>query len=125
MLASNAPSPPSSTSEDGPVPNSPGEVVLWGNFLHEVMQKCLAAGTWDKNSVEDNIENVVRSPSGLRELVKLGVGIEKARSEVRARSGGLQAFSHRYIGSDIKVRYFISVHYTLTIYHNYYSLLES
>ncbi|KAF8528420.1 Dna2-domain-containing protein [Hysterangium stoloniferum] len=102
MLASNAPSPPSSTPEASPVPNSPGEAVVWGNFLHEVMQKCLAAGTWDKKSVEDNIENVVRSPNGLRELVKLGVGIERARSEVRARSGGLYEFSHRYVGCDIK-----------------------
>ncbi|KIJ56350.1 hypothetical protein M422DRAFT_23635 [Sphaerobolus stellatus SS14] len=101
MLASNAPAPANST-EDAPVRGSPGEVVVWGNFLHEVMQKCLSAGTWDKKSIEENIENIVRSPAGLRELVKLGVGIEKARFEVRARSGGLQMFANRFISSTIQ-----------------------
>lgn len=68
------------------------------------MQMSLAAGTWDKKAIEERIEDVVRSPEGLGQLVKLGVGIEKARSEVRARAGGLQEFSRRFIGPNIKVR---------------------
>jgi DNA replication ATP-dependent helicase/nuclease Dna2 len=67
------------------------------------MQRSLAAGTWDKKSVEERIENVVRSPEGLGQLVKLGIGIEKARFEVRTRAGGLQEFARRFIGSNVKV----------------------
>lgn len=103
MLASNAPAPSNTTSIDAPIRTSPGEFVVWGNFLHEVMQKCLATGKWDKRSVEDGIDEVVRSSTGLRELVKLGLGIETAKAEVRARSGGLAEFSKRFIGPVINV----------------------
>jgi len=103
MLASNAPAPANSEAEDAPVRSTPGEVVVWGNFLHEVMQRCMTAGMWDKKSIEENIDEVVRSSEGLRELVKLGVGIEKAKMEVRARSGGLPEFSRRFISPTIQV----------------------
>ena len=35
--------------------------------------------------------------------MELGVGIEKAKSELRVKSGGLQNFARRYIGCDIPV----------------------
>ncbi|GJJ13038.1 hypothetical protein Clacol_007287 [Clathrus columnatus] len=101
MLASNAPAPSNSVTTEAPVRTSPGESVVWGNFLHEVMQKCLASGKWDNQSIEDNVDEVVRSPTGLRELVKLGLGIEAAKVEVRARAGGLAGFSKRFIGPTI------------------------
>jgi DNA replication ATP-dependent helicase/nuclease Dna2 len=100
MLSSNAPSPPASA---GTSRNCPGDVVVWGNFLHEVVQESLAARTWDKQSIENRIDSVIRSPEALGQLVKLGVGIEKARFEVRARAGGLQRFAERFVGSDVKV----------------------
>ena len=100
MLSSNAPPPPSSTSLSRKCPD---DVVVWGNFLHEVVQGSLAAGTWDKRSIEERIDNVIRSHEGLGQLVKLGVGIEKAKSEVRARAGGLQRFAERFVGSTVKV----------------------
>ncbi|KAF8581905.1 Dna2-domain-containing protein [Ramaria rubella] len=102
MLASNAPSPFSSNSEAEAVRVGLGEAVVWGNFLHEVMQKSLATGMWDKKSVDEKIEEVVKSPAGLGELVRLRVGIEKARFEVRARAGGLHEFARRFIGPSIK-----------------------
>lgn len=107
MLASNAPASANSSPEEAPVRSTPGEAVVWGNFLHEAMQQCMAAGTWDTKSIEQNIEKVVRSPTGLRELVKLGIGIEKAKTEVRARSGGLQEFARRFMNLTIQVRRFL------------------
>jgi DNA replication ATP-dependent helicase Dna2 len=67
------------------------------------MQRCMEAGRWDKKWIEDRIEEVVRSPMGLGELVKLGVGIETARFEIRARAGGLELFAKRFVGPTVKV----------------------
>ncbi|KAG8960730.1 Tripartite DNA replication factor [Tulasnella sp. 419] len=69
--------------------------TVWGNFLHEIFQACLDEGQWDKKFIEDKIDEVVQN--GLGELVKLSVGVEKAKVEVRTRAVGVQAFSERFI----------------------------
>lgn len=103
MLSSNAPVPFKGTTDDASVRISPDEFFVWGNFLHEIMQKCLVSGQWDNQSVEDKIDEVVRSSTGLSELVKLRLGIETAKTEIRARAGGLAEFSKRFIGPSVKV----------------------
>ena len=80
--------------------------LVWGNMLHEVMQACLAAGEWSSGFLEDRIEQVVRD--GLLDLVRIDVGIEAARVELRMRAQGLSKFSERFIGEEPKVR--ISTH---------------
>ena len=44
----------------------------------------MALGMWDKKWIKEKINDVVRSPMGLGELVKLGVGIEAANLEIEA-----------------------------------------
>ena len=77
--------------------------MVWGNFLHEVMQQCMVAGVWDKEWIEEKIDDIVRSPMGLGELVKLGVGIETAKCETMARAGGLEQFAKHFVGAAVKV----------------------
>lgn len=80
--------------------------LVWGNILHEVMQKCLREGQWGSDWIDDKIAKVVRGEDGgrgLADLVKLGVTVEEAIREVKARAGGLRAFGERYISQTPKV----------------------
>lgn len=80
--------------------------LVWGNVLHEVMQSCLREGRWDSRWIDERIRKVVRggeSGRGLGDLVKLGVSIEEAIREVKARAGGLKAFGEKYMASVPKV----------------------
>ena len=79
---------------------APNPSMVWGNMLHEVVQKCMAEGKWDKQFLESSIDEVVRSEYGLGELVKVEVGVEGAKDEVRARAVGLEGFSRRFISLD-------------------------
>lgn len=75
--------------------------LVWGNMLHEVMQRCLSAEHWEESFVDERIDEVVGK--GLAELVKIGVNVGDAKREVKARAKGLQGFSKRFIGEVPKV----------------------
>jgi DNA replication ATP-dependent helicase/nuclease Dna2 len=64
-------------------------------MLHEIMQSCLASGNWGPSFLEERIEHVVRA--GLERLVRIDVGIEEARVELRTRAQGLAKFSQKFI----------------------------
>jgi DNA replication ATP-dependent helicase Dna2 len=80
--------------------------LVWGNILHEVMQGCLREGQWGGEWIDERIERVVRAGEGGRgmgDLVRLGVGVEEAVREVKARAGGLKTFGERYMAHSPKV----------------------
>lgn len=114
MLASNAPESAKPTPEGVAPKRRIGEAVVWGNFLHTVLQDALeasfaknsspdASSPWSKTSINDRISEVIHSPSGLGELVGLEVGIEKAKEELRSRAAGIEEFGIRWVGHEIKV----------------------
>ncbi|KAH7909650.1 Dna2-domain-containing protein [Hygrophoropsis aurantiaca] len=74
--------------------------LVWGNMLHEVMQSCLIAQRWDERWIDEHIDEIVRR--SLVELVKLGLGIDDAKREVKMRSKGLRGFSERYMSQTPK-----------------------
>ena len=70
------------------------------------MQGCLREGKWGKSWIDERIAKVVRTGDGARgmgDLVKLGVTVEEAIREVKARAGGLKAFGERYMAQAPKV----------------------
>jgi DNA replication ATP-dependent helicase Dna2 len=81
--------------------------LVWGNVLHEVMQGCLREGKWGGGWIDEQIERVVRGAGGegrgMGDLVRLGVGVEEAVREVKARAGGLKTFGERYMAQSPKV----------------------
>lgn len=72
-------------------------------MLHEVMQECLAEGRWEKSFIEEKIDKIARTE--LEQLLRVNVGVEKAKVEVRARAVGIAGFSQKYIGNEPKVRW--------------------
>ncbi|KIK93881.1 hypothetical protein PAXRUDRAFT_33817 [Paxillus rubicundulus Ve08.2h10] len=74
--------------------------LVWGNMLHEVMQTCLTAHRWDQRYVDGLIDDVVMK--SLAEVIKIGLGIDEAKREVKLRSKGLRVFSERYIAETPK-----------------------
>ena len=79
--------------------------MVWGNILHDVMQKCLAARRWDDAYLEDLIDKGLRA--NLNELVKINVGIDEAKVEVKKRAQGLKSFGRRFIADEPKVLIFL------------------
>ncbi|THG99127.1 hypothetical protein EW026_g3162 [Hermanssonia centrifuga] len=77
-----------STSEATPA-------LVWGNILHEVMQTCLSEQCWEDRFIDARIAEV--SQRCLGELLKIGVNLDQAKREVKARASGLQTFAQRYI----------------------------
>lgn len=75
--------------------------LLWGNMLHEVMQTCMAQQRWDECFIDGHIEEIVKK--NLADLVKINVGIDEAKREVKSRAKGLRVFSERYIAEIPKV----------------------
>ncbi|KAH7929561.1 Dna2-domain-containing protein [Leucogyrophana mollusca] len=69
--------------------------IVWGNMLHEVMQSCMISQRWDERWIDERIDEVVRR--SLAELVKIGLGVDEAKREVKTRSKGLRVFSERYM----------------------------
>lgn len=85
--------------------------LVWGSILHEVMQHCLREDQWGLDWIDGKIAQVVRGEDGgrgLADLVKLGVTVEGAIREVKARAGGLHAFGEKYIAQQPKVGVFPS-----------------
>lgn len=76
--------------------------LVWGNILHDVMQKCLAARRWDDAYLEDLIDKGLRA--NLNELVKINMGIDEAKVEVQKRAKGLKSFGKRFIANEPSVR---------------------
>ncbi|KAF7984152.1 hypothetical protein HWV62_16810 [Athelia sp. TMB] len=79
--------------------------LVWGSILHEVMQHCLREGRWELDWIDNKIGQVVRGEAGgrgLADLVRLGVSVEEAIREVKARAGGLHGFGEKYIAQKPK-----------------------
>ncbi|GBE84559.1 DNA replication ATP-dependent helicase/nuclease dna2 [Sparassis crispa] len=74
--------------------------LVWGNMLHEVMQTCLAEGRWDERWVDAQITDVVGR--GLGELIRIDMGVDQAKAEMKARAKGLKAFAEKYISQEPK-----------------------
>ncbi|KAG8995284.1 Tripartite DNA replication factor [Tulasnella sp. JGI-2019a] len=72
------------------------EASTWGTMLHEVMQACLSEGRWDKPFIEERTDQAVRG--GLGELLRISIGVEKAKEEVRTKAVGIEKFSSKFIG---------------------------
>lgn len=75
--------------------------LVWGNVLHEVMQSCLQDGQWGERSIESKIRGIVERNLG--DLMKLGITVEQAVREVKAKAGGLKTFAEKYISQRPKV----------------------
>ncbi|KAF8326832.1 AAA domain-containing protein [Cantharellus anzutake] len=80
--------------------------TIFGHMLHEVMQSCLASGEWSKEFIEEKITHAVRS--SLDRLIRVNVGIEEARVEMRMRARGLEEFSKRFIADKPKPDAFLT-----------------
>ncbi|KAG1804110.1 Dna2-domain-containing protein [Suillus subaureus] len=74
--------------------------LIWGNMVHEVMQICMAEQRWDDRFIEGHTEEIIKK--NLAELVKINIGVDEAKREVKARSKGLRVFSERYIAETPK-----------------------
>lgn len=75
--------------------------LIWGNMLHEVMQRCMAEQRWGEHFIDGLTEDIIKK--NLAELVKINVSIDEAKREVKTRSKGLRVFSERYIAETPKV----------------------
>jgi DNA replication ATP-dependent helicase Dna2 len=82
--------------------------MVWGNMLHEVMQRCLKENRWDETWLDGLVSEVVSK--GLSELVKISIGVEEATREVKSRSKGLKVFAERYMSQMPKVSTNFSFH---------------
>jgi DNA replication ATP-dependent helicase Dna2 len=75
--------------------------LVWGNMLHEVMQRCLKDDKWNEVFLTQCIDRAVQGRLG--DLVKIGVTEETAKREVLDRSRGLQVFAEKYLSQKPKV----------------------
>jgi hypothetical protein len=73
------------------------EPLIWGNLLHEVVQDCLAAGTWSKAAISSAIDRVLRNPASLVQLFRVDRSLKEAEDELRLRAGGLEGFARKFI----------------------------
>ncbi|KAG9094521.1 Tripartite DNA replication factor [Ceratobasidium sp. 370] len=73
------------------------EPLIWGTLLHEVVQDCLAAGTWSKAGISAAITRVLRNPASLSQLFRVDRSLKEAEDELRMRAGGLEGFARRFI----------------------------
>ncbi|KAH8109923.1 Dna2-domain-containing protein [Phellopilus nigrolimitatus] len=70
--------------------------LVWGNMLHEIIQRCFTNHRWDAQHIETAVDDIIRK--GLNELVRIGVSVEEAKAELGKRAGGLRTFGDRFIG---------------------------
>ncbi|KAG8741434.1 Tripartite DNA replication factor [Ceratobasidium sp. 414] len=73
------------------------EPLIWGTLLHEVVQDCLAAGTWSKAGISAAILRVLRNPASLSQLFRVDRSLKDAEDELRMRAGGLEGFARKFI----------------------------
>ncbi|KAG8903622.1 Tripartite DNA replication factor [Tulasnella sp. 403] len=76
------------------------ESSTMGNMLHQVMQTCLAKNEWGTTSISREIDSVVHS--GFDDLLRISMGVEKAKEDMRGRAKGIQEFSQKFISSEPK-----------------------
>lgn len=95
---------------------------LWGHILHEVMESCLGENRWDKQFIDDQIENVIRG--SLLDLLRVETTIEEATEEIKKRSGGLAEFSKKYIGKTPKVEQILD-YWSLVSTDGYFSQMPT
>lgn len=75
--------------------------LVWGNMLHQVMQRCLLEQRWDEVWIDNCLHDAILG--GLGELAKLGLSEEIALIEMRERAKGFKVFAERYLGDVPKV----------------------
>ena len=75
--------------------------LVWGNILHEVMQTCLSEARWDEEFIDQKIDNVVYRSLG--ELLRINIGVEQTKREIKGKARGLQGFAEKYISKHPKV----------------------
>lgn len=83
-------------------PSPPTPVLVYGNILHEVFQRCLRSNRWGSKWIGEQVDEVLGDSLG--ELVRVGVGIETARREILLRAKGVETFGNRYMSDKPKVR---------------------
>ncbi|KZO94575.1 Dna2-domain-containing protein [Calocera viscosa TUFC12733] len=83
--------------------------VLWGNLLHEVVQRCMTTTTTTANSpgtassgwppalIDEHTRTVLYSRAGVEGCFRAGVSVEEALAELRHRARGLAEFSQRFL----------------------------
>ncbi|CAE7188695.1 unnamed protein product, partial [Rhizoctonia solani] len=81
----------------GPGKDKSQEPLVWGNLLHEVVQDCLASGTWSRAAISSAINRVLRDPASLSQLFRVDRSLKEAEDELRLRAGGLEGFARRFI----------------------------
>ncbi|KAI0056156.1 Dna2-domain-containing protein [Artomyces pyxidatus] len=74
--------------------------LVYGNVLHEVFQRCLREKRWDVPWIEARVDEALRSDLG--QLVRTGVTVDVARTEILKRAKGVGVFGERYIASKPK-----------------------
>ncbi|KAH9482370.1 DNA replication ATP-dependent helicase/nuclease DNA2 [Psilocybe cubensis] len=74
--------------------------LIWGNMLHEVMQKCLLEQRWEEDFINSCIDDAIMGNLG--DLVKLGLSEGIAKREVKDRAKGLPHFADKYLAAQPK-----------------------
>lgn len=75
--------------------------LLWGNILHETVQRCFTESRWDLQFIELSIDDLVEDR--LHDLVRLGISEQEAKAQLKRRSAGIEAFGTRFVASEPKV----------------------
>jgi len=75
--------------------------LVWGSILHEVMQLSMSEDCWQQDWIEEKIDEVIRM--NLVKIVRIGMTLQEASREVKARAKGLIAFADKYMGIKPKV----------------------
>ncbi|KZT52355.1 hypothetical protein CALCODRAFT_441693 [Calocera cornea HHB12733] len=92
-------------------------VLLWGNLLHEVVERCLTSpsapedssnpcsappthGGWTEALINEHTRAVLYSRTGVEGCFRAGVSVDEALAELRNRARGLSEFSRRFLRSE-------------------------
>jgi DNA replication ATP-dependent helicase Dna2 len=95
--------PTNETSTNATTRGKSQEPLIWGTLLHEVVQDCLAAGTWSKAAISSAIDRVLRDPASLSQLFRVDRSLKEAEAELRQRAGGLEGFARRFIRGTVPI----------------------
>ncbi|KAG2004575.1 DNA replication helicase dna2, variant 2 [Coprinopsis cinerea AmutBmut pab1-1] len=84
--------------------NDTSPALVWGNMLHELIQRCLLHPdpqlAFSPSFINGQIDSIIVSSLG--SLVVLDISEETARATLRDRARALSSFASRYIGSTPK-----------------------
>lgn len=80
--------------------------VIYGNFLHEVAQQCLAAKRWDEVFLDARINDVIQK--GINDLFSLNISLEQAGKDIKAKAKSIKLFCEKYMRKEPKVVHFPS-----------------